>query len=390
MASSSRRELLQRAGAGALAVAAIGGGGIAWRLVQQSVLQPGAGDAYAAWNAVLGGAGALSLVRAAVLAANAHDTQPWFFEVTDRRIDLFADRSRNIGSLDPVRREMEVSLGCALENLVIAGRAQGLGPVITMLPDPADSDHIARVELRAGASEGSPLFGAIPRRRTDRGAFSGRAVDPSVLADLAQMADDASTRLVWLEADPAKSRFAGLTVDATAAIIGDAQQASDDFAWYRQDWDEIQRKRDGITLDASGLAEPVRIIARALPPKDRSTLQSGWLDATRTRHVATAAAFGLVLVRDRLSTRERVAAGRLFQRVHLSATTRDLAIQPLNQLIERADRELYSGLAPNFSRALETLTPAGWAAVMAFRIGYPTSSPNHSPRRMAEAVIRPA
>jgi hypothetical protein len=54
MATSSRRELLQRAGAGALAVAAIGGGGIAWRLVRQSVLQPGAGDAYAAWNAGLG------------------------------------------------------------------------------------------------------------------------------------------------------------------------------------------------------------------------------------------------------------------------------------------------------------------------------------------------
>jgi len=390
MVSSSRRELLKRAGAGALAVAAIGGGGVVWRLVQQSVLQPGAGEAYAAWDADIAGGGTLSLVRAAVLAANAHDTQPWFFDVTDRRIDLFADRARNIGSLDPLHREMEVSLGCALENLVITGRAIGLAPVVALLPDRVDPDHIARIDLGASTNATSPLFGAIPRRRTDRSAYSGRAVAPAVLAALSQMADDAKAQLVWLETDPAKSRFGELTVQATTAIIADPQQARDDFLWYRQDWVEIQRERDGITLDAAGLAEPVRIAARALPAEDRAALQSGWLDATRTRRVATAAAFGLVIVRDRLSTPDRVSAGRLFQRVHLSAATSDLAIQPLNQLIERADRELSAGLAPYFSDALAGITPQGWAAVMAFRIGYPTSVPNRSPRRLAEQVIRAA
>ncbi|HYK96849.1 MAG TPA: hypothetical protein VEU77_00505, partial [Candidatus Acidoferrales bacterium] len=288
MASSSRRELLKRAGAGALAVAAICGGGVVWRLVQQSVLQPGAGEAYAAWDADIAGGGALSLVRAAVLAANAHDTQPWFFDVTDRRIDLFADRARNIGSLDPLHREIEVSLGCALENLVITGRAIGLAPVVALLPDPADPDHIARVELGASTRVTSPLISAIPRRHTDRGAYSGRAVGPAVLAALSQMADDARAQLVWLETAPARSRFGELTVEATAAIISDPQQARDDFVWYRQDWDEIQRTRDGITLDAAGLADPVRIAARVLPAVDRAALQSGWLDATRTRHVATA------------------------------------------------------------------------------------------------------
>src|SRR6266511_2190980 len=125
----SRRALLARAGAGALAVAAIGGTGVALRIVQQSALRPGTGEAYAAWSAALTGTGSLGLVRAAVLAANAHDSQPWFFHVTDRQIDVFADRTRNIGALDPLFRELEISLGCAIENLVIAARASGLAPV---------------------------------------------------------------------------------------------------------------------------------------------------------------------------------------------------------------------------------------------------------------------
>lgn len=383
----SRRTLLARAGASALAVVAIGGSGVAWRMVQQSVLRPGAGDAYAAWSAGLTGGGPLPLVRAAVLAANAHDSQPWFFQVSERQIDIFADRSRNLGALDPLLREMEVSLGCAIENLDIAARANGTIPVVSLLPDPAERDHVARVLLSGGPTVASPLFDAIPRRHTDRGTYDARPIDRTVLDSLIALADEPDARVLWLDSDADKSRFADLTVAATAAIIADPDQSRDDFAWYRQDWEEIQRTRDGITLDTAGLSEALRVAVRTLPPADRASLQSGWLDATRARHVA-AAAFGLVLVKNRADTRERLLAGRLFQRVHLSATARGLAIQPLNQLIERADRESSSSLAPTFSRSLSTIAPQGWDPVMGFRIGHPMGPPGPAPRRLAEQVIR--
>lgn len=385
----TRRELVRRAGIGVAAVVAIGGASIAFRLVQQNVLAPGMGGAYAAWSARLVGDGALSLVRAAVLAANAHNTQPWLFDVDARRIDLFAIRSRNIGTLDPLHREMEVSFGCAIENLTLAARANALAADVRLLPS-TDMDHIARITLDPAPSAASPLFDAIPLRRTDRTAYAPRPVERSLLDAIASLAEDPAARLVWLDADPERSRFGEITSDATAAIIADADQSRDDFRWYRQDWDEIQRLRDGITLDAAGVPEPLRTVARVLPPSDAGTLQSGWLDSTRTRHVATAAAFGLVLVREPRDTRARVAAGRLFERVHLSATARGLALQPLNQVIERADREAAAGLAPTLGPALRHFGPDGWHVVMAFRIGHPTRQPYRAPRLLAEEVIRNA
>jgi len=76
-------------------------------------------DAYAPWREWSGspGEGARTPVRSAILAANAHNTQPWKFCVHPDRIDLRADESRNLGVMDPFRREMRISLGCALENL---------------------------------------------------------------------------------------------------------------------------------------------------------------------------------------------------------------------------------------------------------------------------------
>src|SRR5579871_5358784 len=79
---------------------------------------PRQSDAYAPWRDwQADGAGSRHLIHAAILAANAHDTQPWVFCAGDRRIDLYADEARNLGAMDPFRREMHISLGCALENL---------------------------------------------------------------------------------------------------------------------------------------------------------------------------------------------------------------------------------------------------------------------------------
>ena len=64
--------------------------------------------------------GLLRPVRAAILAANPHDMQPWLFEVEPGAIIVSADRARNLGSFDPFRREMHLGVGAAIENLVLA------------------------------------------------------------------------------------------------------------------------------------------------------------------------------------------------------------------------------------------------------------------------------
>ena len=118
------------------AVLGVGAAGLGWHAVRSGVFSSGAGPAYAAWRQwpPLPEEGAIGLVRAAVLAASPHNTQPWLFRVAGPRIELFADPARNIGAIDPFLREMHMGLGCALENLVLAARAGGHRTVLTLLP----------------------------------------------------------------------------------------------------------------------------------------------------------------------------------------------------------------------------------------------------------------
>src|SRR5271166_1306117 len=112
-----RRAFLK--GAGVVTVAVVGGA--VWRAYDQGVFSVGEGPAYEPWRDWRSdsGGGTLALVRAAILAASPHNSQPWLFKVADSHIELYIDKKRNVGALDPYLREEHIGMGCALENLVL-------------------------------------------------------------------------------------------------------------------------------------------------------------------------------------------------------------------------------------------------------------------------------
>ena len=388
VAPMNRRRFLGIVGLGVGTLAFAGAGGLTWRAVDGGVFATGTGPAYAAWDQLgPSGQGSLGMVRAGVLAANAHNAQPWHFRVTTDRIDLFADTSRSLGTMDPLGREMHISLGCALENLALAGPANGKVPTVTLLPDLADRTHIARVDLVPTRPSASALFAAIPNRHTNRAAYdTARPVTQRQLDTFGDLINVPEIELVWFTKAGDMRAFGDLTMRATEAIIADPRQAADDFAWYRTDWQEIQARKDGITIDPSGESLLIRDLAKVLPVS-RKQNNDGWLSGTRGTQIPTAAAFGALIVRDPLDPIQRLCVGRMWQRMHLLATAQGLGMQPMCQVLERIDREQSAGLQTDCTTAMAAMLPARRHAIMTFRIVYPTTDALRSPRRPAKEVI---
>ena len=383
----SRRRFLKLAGVGTGAVVVVGGTGIGLRAVDQGVFSVGEGPAYRAWDEWQEGTPPLSLLRAAVLASSAHNTQPWLFRVSASDIALLSDSARTLGAMDPFHRELYISLGCALENVCIAAKANGLAPSVQLAPD-EDSGFVARISLLPGPAEVSELYRAIPERHTNRYAYSKREMVPSVLEELRRANDLTDLDLIWFSSIEEKRSFGDLTIAATEAIVADHEQSEASHKWFRSDWDDLQRHKDGLSLDAAGLSETVAMIAKVLPSPSLNQANATFLKSTRDTHVPTAAAFGVIAARDQFSRVQQLEAGRFWQRLHLMGTAMGIAMQPLNQAVERADRERRLSIAPRFTDALDELLPEGWHALMPFRAGYPEREPNRSPRRPAEEVVQ--
>ncbi len=65
------------------------------------------------------------LIGFAVLAPSSHNSQPWKFEVCENKVSLSANMDRSLAVGDAKNRFLYLSLGCALENLLIAAEYFG-------------------------------------------------------------------------------------------------------------------------------------------------------------------------------------------------------------------------------------------------------------------------
>jgi hypothetical protein len=160
-AAVSRRTVLKGAGAGAATVVVAGAGLLSYRVFDNGVLDAGSGRPYDAWSHWRDDPGPLGTVAAAILAANPHNSQPWFFHVTASGVEVFADPSRRTGTLDSLGREQHIGLGCAIENLALAAAARGYRPAVTLLPQPANPAYVASVALTRGPVNVSALYDAM-------------------------------------------------------------------------------------------------------------------------------------------------------------------------------------------------------------------------------------
>jgi hypothetical protein len=147
------------------------------------------------------------MVAAAILAANQHNTQPWIFQVTDDRIDVFADPARPTGTLDPLGREHQVGLGCAVENLLLAAAPRAYASSPALLPGGPSQ---GAVRLSPGPRRHSTLYEVIADRHSNRGPFHAAPVPASVLASLAGLAEGLpGVQLTWFTTPAQRAGSAG-------------------------------------------------------------------------------------------------------------------------------------------------------------------------------------
>jgi len=386
MKKISRRDFLKLGGVTLIAVA----GGSVFRAVDQGLFSVGQGPAYEPWtNWQNADSPTERIVAAGILASNPHNSQPWMFRLTASTIDLFAVSERQIGVIDPFRREMYIGLGCALENMKLAAQAEGFSADIRLLPDPATERHAASISLASASPLVSDLYSAISNRHTNRGPYdSTRVVAPEIFDVIDSVVAESNVRLFWFKDESAHAKFGEVAIAAAEALIADEQQSMDSHRWWRQDWDQLQESADGLTLDAQGLGSVVTPLAKFFPDLSRQQNDETFVKNVRGFIVPTAAAFGILAVRDGMDNTQRLQCGQVWQRIHLWGTIEGLAMQPLNQMCERVDRERQLGIEPAFGRAVSKLIgDEQWQAIMPFRLGYPTLEGLPSPRRGLDKVI---
>ncbi|SMX46355.1 Acg family FMN-binding oxidoreductase [Actibacterium lipolyticum] len=270
------------------------------------------------------GADHAALVRYATLAANGHNTQPWRFVSQDGAIDVLPDFTRSTPVVDPDDHHLFASLGCAVENLVIAARAQG------MAGDVAFDGGRMVVDLTPGTVERQRLIAAIPERQSTRGMYDGTALTTQEAARLIIAAQQHETQAIFISEPGPVAKLTDLVVAGNSDQIADPAFVRELRDWLRFNPVEAADKGDGLFSGSTGNPSLPSWAGRAAFP---FVFTAKAENQKIVEQVASSAGF-IILVGPSDNPAGWVAAGRACQRVMLQATIDGLKCAFLNQPVE--------------------------------------------------------
>ncbi len=267
------------------------------------------------------------LIRYATLAANGHNTQPWKFAIRQDVIEIHPDYDRRLPVVDPENRELWISLGCALENLLLAARAAGYAPQVAY----PDADDFIRVQLAPDAPQAGPLFDAVPQRQTTRSVYDGRPVPAADLDTVQSLPLEPCVSLRFLTT-PAEMETALEYVNAgNLRQYADRAFVDELISWLRFNKKEAMATLDGLYSRCSGNPEVPRWLGRMFV-RGMKPQQQADADAKKLRSSAGA----VVIASDTDDKTAWVRAGQVYERLTLQMTALNIKSALLNQPIEVA------------------------------------------------------
>ena len=176
------------------------------------------------------------LLELVVRAPSVRNTQPWRFVVDMGAVHIYADRSRQLLSLDPDGREMTMSCGAAALYLRVAARQMGWDTVVLPFPLQQAPDLVAAVTFRPCDRPGGDdrLFEALTARRTDRHSFSPEPLPSGIAAELAEAASAEGATVHVFEGPAEKDALARLVASAVGGPAGTPSVAGDQGRLIRE------------------------------------------------------------------------------------------------------------------------------------------------------------
>jgi hypothetical protein len=308
------------------------------------------------------------LVRFATLAANGHNTQPWKFALKADTVEIHPDLSRRLLVVDPHDRELWMSLGCALENMVLAARAAGYAPQVTY-PDAAD---FIRVRLDKGMPQPSQLFDAIPGLQNTRSEYDGRALDKNELEQINAFALEPGVNLRLLLNPNELNTVVEYVNEGNLQQYADQAFVQELVTWLRFNKKEALASLDGLYAPTSGNPEVPRWLGQMFVTGTNPQEQAK-TDAKKLRSSAGA----VVIASDTDDKTAWVRTGQVYERLALLLTSLNIKSAFLNQPIEVAT------VRSQFQSAIGLGTSLPQLLV---RFGYANAMPR-SLRRPVEQVL---
>lgn len=271
------------------------------------------------------------IVEYALKAPSGHNTQPWKFENTRDGIIIHPDFSRALPVVDSENYELYISLGCALENLLIAASQKRYQYTLHY---PNSEKGRIKVELKNNENiPADELFDYILNRQVTKSRYYNQTVSEFDLQKLKSCFNLDGVSVLILDGKRNFENIIPLIIEANNLQFSNMNFVNELVTWIRFSKSEAEKTKDGIWSATMGMPGLGRILG-SLIMKNFVTAKS---EAKRLTDFLNHTQGLAIFISDQNNSASWVKTGQAFQRLALTATSLGISHAHLNMPCEELE-----------------------------------------------------
>jgi hypothetical protein len=280
------------------------------------------------------------LVNAAIMAPSAANSQPWKWYYDDGYLFLYYNDTGIISFGDFEHIASNIAHGAAIENLALAANSRKITAEVHPFPLTGDPSLVAAIGFSENVDnkdlfKPAELVNYIDKRVTNR----DKTTSGNISGDVLQKLENAVKSINGAELIVKTGKE---DITALANVIGPVERLkllnpASHYEFFNKEirWDESDNEASntGIRLALLAISQPEEILLKMAKNPEVIRLLKVWkggqaLEYTSRMAVNGASAIGLITI-PYFSPEGYVSGGRAVERMWLTATQHNIAIQPL-------------------------------------------------------------
>lgn len=314
------------------------------------------------------------ILEYAVLAPSSHNSQPWRFEIGQDEISILKDLSRRLPISDANDRQLYISLGCAITNILVAADYFGFSVEVKYFPKGIDSAGVANICLGSNTQVQKEqrlghLFSFIESRVTNRNKYESRLPEDTFLKTIKSFStDELAINLVIDRGE--KNQVADIVLASLGEAMAD-KKFRNELSHYLKS--NITKSKTGMPGYSLGFPLMVSLIAPILIRYINVSKLSRKKDKSLLKEFTPLFMIVSTKYNDPLSW---LKAGQIYQRIALLAESKGIKSSIMAAPIQIED----------YYKRLQEVLKINFRPQIFSRLGYTTKVTPRSPRIQASAL----
>mgnify|MGYP001613513513 CR=1 FL=1 len=306
------------------------------------------------------------LLKFAVLAPSSHNSQPWRFEIGPSHIAIFPEFKRSLPQSDTNHRQLYISLGCALENILIAAYYFGFQTEVIYFPDGENEACAIRVQC----AESSPknkndghLISAILKRHTNRNQYRTELPPLDFLNQIQTWGNNEIS--IHLVGEPEeKNKIAEVVIKAGIAAMDDTGFRAELSEYVKNN---LTKSPIGMPAFGMGIPTPISLLAPHMLKRLNMNRMSQKKDTALLKNHTPL--FAIIATKED-DKKNWLKSGQLYEKIALEATALGIDTNVMAAGIQIGE----------FYKELQKILQTDYRPQIFFRMGYAVKPTKHSPR----------